>query len=228
MGRLISAQLVGIGLSLGLCLTLSCSAATVRDLPNHLFTDEVLACQCNGRHRFVADLGGPTGRIEATNTLIATVARHLGDMTATSSDEEIVIVRQEPEKEPRVSIGRVLVKAASVSAVRLPNTDWLRDLVRVQVLESSPGAGGGFRLARSAKKIRLSEIFAPFEPILANRRPCPFGQEVCSDDDPCAGHDQWKHVRETYGRFLEKNSVYDVAFTHRKRRSAKAPRRTKR
>ncbi len=104
----------------------------------------------------------------------------------------------------------------------------LRDLVRVQVLESSPGAGGGFRLARSAKKIRLSEIFAPFEPILANRRPCPFGQEVCSDDDPCAGHDQWKHVRETYGRFLEKNSVYDVAFTNRKRRSAKAPKRTKR
>lgn len=104
----------------------------------------------------------------------------------------------------------------------------LCDLVRVQVLESSPGARGGFRLARSAKEIRLSEVFAPFEPILANRRPCPFGQEVCSDDDPCAGHDQWKHVRETYGRFLEKNSIYDVAFTRRKRRAAKAPRRTKR
>ena len=104
----------------------------------------------------------------------------------------------------------------------------LRDLVRVQVLESSPGTGGGFRFARSAKDIRLSEVFAPFEPILANRRPCPFGQEVCSDDDPCAGHDEWKRVRETYGRFLEKNSIYDVAFARRKRRAAKAPRRTKR
>ena len=104
----------------------------------------------------------------------------------------------------------------------------LGDLVRAQVLKSSPGAGGGFRLARSAKEIRLSEVFAPFEPILANRRPCPFGQEICSDDDPCAGHDEWKRVREAYGRFLEKNSICDVAFTHRRRRATRAPRRTKR
>ena len=104
----------------------------------------------------------------------------------------------------------------------------LGDLVRSGVLESSPGMGGGFRLARPAKEIRLSEVFAPFEPILANRRPCPFGREVCSDDDPCAGHDEWKRVRETYGRFLENNSIHDVAFMRRKRRAAKAPRRTKR
>lgn len=104
----------------------------------------------------------------------------------------------------------------------------LRDLVRVHVLKSSPGAGGGFRLARSAKDIRLSEVLAPFEPILANRRPCPFGKEICSDDDPCAGHDEWKRVRETYGRFLEENSVYDVAFMRRKRRAATESRRTKR
>lgn len=104
----------------------------------------------------------------------------------------------------------------------------LGDLVRAGVLESSPGIGGGFRLARPAKEIRLTEVFAPFEPILANRRPGPFGQEICSDDDPCAGHDQWKRVRETYQRFLEKNSIHDVAFARRKRRAAKAPKRTKR
>lgn len=86
------------------------------------------------------------------------------------------------------------------------------DLVRAGVLVSSPGKGGGFRLARPAKKIRLAEVFAPFEPILSNRRPCPFGQEVCSDDDPCAGHEQWRLVRMTYQSFLEKNSIHDVAF----------------
>ncbi|MFQ5422440.1 MAG: RrF2 family transcriptional regulator [Phycisphaerae bacterium] len=104
----------------------------------------------------------------------------------------------------------------------------LRDLVRAHVLESSPGTGGGFRLARSAKQVRLSEVFAPFESVLANRRPCPFGQATCSDEDPCTGHHAWKRVRETYTRFLEKNSIYDVAFRHRKRRSGTTPRRTKR
>ncbi len=104
----------------------------------------------------------------------------------------------------------------------------LGGLVRAGVLESSPGIGGGFRLARPAKGIWLSQVFAPFEPILADRRPCPFGQEVCSDDDPCAGHDAWKRVRETYGQFLEKNSIHDVAFARRKRRAASTSRRTKR
>ncbi len=104
----------------------------------------------------------------------------------------------------------------------------LGDLVRVGVLKSSPGLGGGFRLARPAKKIRLSEVFAPFEPILANRRPCPFGQEFCNDDDPCAGHDQWKRVRVAYGRFVERNSIHDVAFMRKKRPAAKSPKRTKR
>lgn len=104
----------------------------------------------------------------------------------------------------------------------------LRDLVRARVLESSPGMGGGFRLARSAKDIQLSEAFAPFEPILAIRRPCPFGQEVCDDANPCSGHEEWKHVHETYRRFLENNSIHDLAFRHRKQRSNKAPKRTKR
>jgi len=104
----------------------------------------------------------------------------------------------------------------------------LGDLVRIGLLESSPGKGGGFRLARPAEEIPLSEVFASFEPILSTRHPCPFGQTVCSDDDPCAGHNQWKQVRETYQRFLEKNSIYDIAFKHRKRRAAASPRRTKR
>lgn len=103
----------------------------------------------------------------------------------------------------------------------------LSDLVRERVLKSSPGARGGFRLARPAKEILLSEVFAPFEPVLANRRPCPFGQEVCSDDDPCAGHEEWKCVRETYQRFLESNSIHDVAFMHPKPRGATAQRRKK-
>jgi Rrf2 family protein len=104
----------------------------------------------------------------------------------------------------------------------------LGELVRAGVLESSPGMGGGFRLAKSAKEIRLIDVLHSFEPILANRRPCPFGKEICSDDDPCAGHEEWKRVRETYQRFLEKNSVHDVAFMRKKRRGSASPRREKR
>ncbi len=102
----------------------------------------------------------------------------------------------------------------------------LRDLVRAGILASSPGPGGGFRMARSPKDIRLFEVLAPFEPILGNRRPCPFGKEECSDDDPCPGHDRWQRVKETYSQFLQETSVFDVSVKRRKRRRSGSGKRT--
>ncbi len=106
----------------------------------------------------------------------------------------------------------------------------LAALVRNGVLDSSRGKGGGFLMARSPKETRLFDVLAPFEPVLADRRPCPFGNPVCNDDDPCAGHDRWKGVREAFYKFVHDTSVHDVATRQgvpkrkRKRKGAK-PRR---
>ena len=88
----------------------------------------------------------------------------------------------------------------------------LGDLVRSGVLDSTPGAGGGFRMARHPREIMLSELLTPFEPMFVSRRPCPFGNDECNDDDPCAGHEAWKQVRESYSRFLGTTSIFDVTF----------------
>jgi len=87
----------------------------------------------------------------------------------------------------------------------------LGDLVRTGVLKGSRGRNGGFKLSRAPQNIRLFEVLAPFEPALTNRRPCPFGHVVCSDETPCAGHDRWKTVRDAYQGFLHETTVYDVA-----------------
>ncbi len=102
----------------------------------------------------------------------------------------------------------------------------LGDLVRVGILASSPGPGGGFRMVRSPKDIRLFEVLAPFEPILGNRRPCPFGKEECSNDDLCAVHDRWQWVKETYSKFLQETSVFDVSVKRRKRRRSSSYKRS--
>ena len=91
----------------------------------------------------------------------------------------------------------------------------LADLVRAGVLEGSRGKSGGFRMTRSPRDIHLFEVLAPFEPVLTNRRPCPFGNMVCSDREPCAGHERWKLVRESYDQFLNATSVQDVAVKRR-------------
>ncbi len=102
----------------------------------------------------------------------------------------------------------------------------LGDLVRGGILASSPGPGGGFRMLRSSKDVLLFEVLAPFEPMLGNRRPCPFGKEECSDDDPCAGHDRWQRVKETYSKFLQETSVFDISVKRRKRRRSGSRKRT--
>lgn len=104
----------------------------------------------------------------------------------------------------------------------------LGDLVRAGILDSAPGKKGGFRIPRSPKEIFLFEVLAPFEPVLAHRRPCPFGNRACSDDDPCAGHERWSEVRETYSRFLQGTSIYDISVRRDQRRRRQSKKRIRR
>lgn len=85
----------------------------------------------------------------------------------------------------------------------------LRDAVRVGLLESTRGVGGGFRLARPAKKIRLMDVLAPFDDVLGRSR-CPFGQPRCHDDHPCGFHEHWKPISLAYRQMLEKTTLDEV------------------
>lgn len=103
--------------------------------------------------------------------------------------------------------GRCIAEQAKIPRKYLSKV--LGDLVRVGVLESSPGRTGGFRLRRAAKKTALMDVLAPFEQF--NQQSCPFGNRRCDDDNPCNAHDQWKKVVETKQRFLKKTTIYDIA-----------------
>jgi len=87
----------------------------------------------------------------------------------------------------------------------------LAHLVRAGLLEGTRGKHGGFQMTRPARGIRVSEVIAPFEPVNANRKTCPFGNAVCSDRDPCAAHERWKEVNAALTRFLEGTTLQDVA-----------------
>src|SRR5690606_33213790 len=58
-------------------------------------------------------------------------------------------------------------------------------MVATGLVESNRGRRGGFRLARPAGSIRLSEIVASLDGPRAERR-CPLGVADCSDERPCA------------------------------------------
>ncbi len=105
--------------------------------------------------------------------------------------------------------GRQIAKEVGVPPKYLLNI--LRELVRSDVLQASPGKSGGFRTARDPKDIRLEEVLGPFESVVASPSRCPFGNAVCSDNDPCAGHERWKRVKREYECFLAETTLFDVS-----------------
>lgn len=87
----------------------------------------------------------------------------------------------------------------------------LGKLVRAGVLVASRGTGGGFRLARLGRDISLKDVISPFEATVLNRQRCPFGNEECDRDDPCAGHSAWRRIGDAFHTFLANTSVADLA-----------------
>lgn len=82
----------------------------------------------------------------------------------------------------------------------------LRDLVHAGVLSSTRGIGGGFRLKRRANKLKLVDVVKPFDDIPARSR-CPLGHAKCTDDSPCAMHDQWRPVKEAFRTLLDDTTI---------------------
>lgn len=103
--------------------------------------------------------------------------------------------------------GKLIAQQAGIPPKYLSKV--LGDLARGGLLTATRGKSGGFQLAQSAEEISLQEVLMPFE--RNDPRRCPFGNDRCSDDDPCMAHEGWKQVQETYRQFLQRTSLYDVA-----------------
>lgn len=110
--------------------------------------------------------------------------------------------------------GREIAQGVGIPAKYLQKI--LGDLTRTGVLESSPGRTGGFRPRQPANRIPLLDVLTPFERFQKDR--CPFGNTVCSDEDPCKAHHQWKKVVEAERRFLREMTIDDVAGPAKTRR----------
>jgi len=86
----------------------------------------------------------------------------------------------------------------------------LRTLADEGLVESQKGKGGGFRLARSPDSISLIDAVEPIDRV-SRWSDCFLGRGRCSDEGPCAVHDRWAKVRDTYLSFLRETTIADLA-----------------
>lgn len=82
----------------------------------------------------------------------------------------------------------------------------MHTLGRARFVESVRGPGGGFRLARPARKLTAYEIVQLFDDVGGKRR-CFLGNKTCSAATACAAHDMWSGVWEKYEDFLHRMTL---------------------
>lgn len=68
-------------------------------------------------------------------------------------------------------------------------------LARAGILEVHKGKAGGYRLAKKAEEISLSDIIDAVEG-LENYTRCILGFPECSDENPCPIHEYWVPIKE--------------------------------
>lgn len=83
-------------------------------------------------------------------------------------------------------------------------------LAQQGIVVGRPGPGGGYRLARDAAQIRLSDLVSLTEGTDFGRF-CLFGLPTCSDEKPCPLHNVWGPVRQEIFDMVERHTVADLA-----------------
>ncbi len=127
-------------------------------------------------------------------------------MTSEYALRALIFIARECQDEP--VLARQIAESTGIPGNYLSKI--LRELVRVGVLDSTRGIGGGFRLLRPTEELRLAVILAPFESTLQYDR-CPFGSGTCSDENPCNAHEHWRPLRAAVHQFLENTTLEQIA-----------------
>lgn len=112
-----------------------------------------------------------------------------------------------PGKQP------VPVSLAEIAAAQMLSLAYLEQLFgplrRAALVASARGPGGGYRLARPAERIAISDIVdAVDEPIKATR--CEDGAPGCVAGRKCLTHDLWSELGEQIRLFLSDVTLADV------------------
>ena len=130
-------------------------------------------------------------------------------MLSTTSQYALrALVRLAAEPDGAAVLGRDLAKECDIPANYLSKLLW--QLRNAGLVSTARGSGGGYKLERPAREIRLMDVVEVFEG-LRNRPTCLLGKGECSDADACSAHHAWKKVRKTYLEFLDANTLADIA-----------------
>lgn len=106
---------------------------------------------------------------------------------------------------------------------------YLEQLVRAlrehNLVESTRGAHGGYRLVRAPEEMRMSEILRALEGPIAPMICATEGEMevICDRLDGCSTKYLWAHVRDAISAALDAMTLADLLHANERERAGKAP-----
>jgi Rrf2 family transcriptional regulator, iron-sulfur cluster assembly transcription factor len=85
----------------------------------------------------------------------------------------------------------------------------LRRLVESKILLAERGHNGGFKLAKSAKSIKIVDVLVAVELSIPIKH-CIFGWRVCDNKKPCLLHNRWSLVNDAFQKWARDTSLEDI------------------
>ena len=106
-------------------------------------------------------------------------------------------------------LGRDLAKQTHIPPNYLSKILWT--LGGAGFIDATRGSGGGYRLQRVPREVRLAEIVCLFERNRSSRSCLLDSHKHCSDVDACPAHRAWQKVGDSMAQFLETTTLADIA-----------------
>jgi Rrf2 family protein len=118
-------------------------------------------------------------------------------------------------------LGKELSKRAGIPPNYLSKILW--SLGGSGLIEATRGIRGGYRLSRPPEEIPLLEVVALFDKTRSREGCFLFGDQPCSDREPCSAHEAWREVGAAYARFLESTTLADISRRKQVKKRRKRP-----
>lgn len=106
-------------------------------------------------------------------------------------------------------LGRDLAQRANIPANYLSKILWT--LGGAGFIDATRGSGGGYRLQRPPREIRLADIVSLFDHNRSARACLLDNLRQCSEAEACSAHRAWDEVGSAMTRFLETTTLADIA-----------------
>ncbi|WP_303721139.1 Rrf2 family transcriptional regulator [Malonomonas rubra] len=117
----------------------------------------------------------------------------------------IIYLAKQPRNE--IVLKKDICRTQNVTPAFL--TKILQPLIKVGIVSSQRGVGGGFLLAKDPEEINLLDILQAEEGEL-NLNHCLVDDDVCERDKHCSAHEVWQEAQNEMIKVLCRHSIADL------------------